>query len=73
MNDYINYWLPIFKRMYFKYKLQDDIRAIVELEDNIWKNWRFTKEEIKEFIEILEKTTEEFYKGEGGEIINAKY
>lgn len=32
-----------------------------------------TKEEIKEFIEILEKTTEELYKGEGGEIINAKY
>lgn len=47
MNNYINYWLPIFKRMYFKYKLQDDIRGIVELEDNIWKNWKFTKEEKK--------------------------
>lgn len=50
MIDYINYWLPIFKRMYFKYKLLDDIRAIVELEDNIWKNWRFTKEEKKKIL-----------------------
>lgn len=50
MSDYIDYWLPIFQRMYFKYKLQDDIRAIVELEDNIWKNWRFTKEEKKKIL-----------------------
>lgn len=50
MNDYINYWLPIFKRMYFKYKLQDYIRAIVELEDNIWKNWKLTKEEKKKIL-----------------------
>lgn len=50
MNNYINYWLPIFKRMYFKYKLRDDIRAIVELEDNIWKNWKFTKEEKKKIL-----------------------
>ena len=50
MNNYINYWLPIFKRMYFKYKLLDDIRAIVELEDNIWKNWKFTKEEKKKIL-----------------------
>lgn len=50
MNDYIDYWLPIFKRMYIKYKLQDDIRAIVELEDNIWKNWKFTKEEKKKIL-----------------------
>lgn len=50
MIDYINYWLPIFKRMYFKYKLLDDIRAIVELEDNIWKNWKLTKEEKKKIL-----------------------
>lgn len=50
MIDYINYWLPIFKRMYFKYKLQDDIMAIVELEDNVWKNWKLTKEEKKKIL-----------------------
>ena len=50
MIDYINYWLPIFRRMYFKYKLLDDIRAIVELEDNIWKNWKLTREEKKKIL-----------------------
>ena len=50
MNNYINYWLPIFRRMYFKYKLLDDIRAIVELEDNIWKNWKLTREEKKKIL-----------------------
>lgn len=50
MNDYINYWLPIFKRMYFKYKLQDDIRAIVELENEIWKNWNLSKQEKRKIL-----------------------
>ena len=60
MNDYINYWLPIFKRMYFKYKLQDDIMAIVELEDNIWKNWRFTKEEKKKILRKIRGKIDEY-------------
>ena len=60
MNDYINYWLPIFKRMYFKYKLQNDIMAIVELEDNIWKNWRFTKEEKKKILRKIRGKIDEY-------------
>ena len=59
MIDYINYWLPIFKRMYFKYKLLDDIRAIVELEDNIWKNWKLTKEEKKKILRKIRGNTDE--------------
>lgn len=50
---YFEYWLPIFKRMYFKYRLQDDIRAIVELEDNIWKNWKLTKEEKRKLLKKI--------------------
>lgn len=59
MIDYINYWLPIFKRMYFKYKLQNDIMAIVELEDNVWKNWKLTKEEKKKILRKIRGNTDE--------------
>ena len=41
--QYFDYWLPIFKRMYFKFKLLGDIKAIVELEDEIWKNWNLSR------------------------------
>lgn len=60
MIDYINYWLPIFKRMYFKYKLQNDIMAIVELEDNVWKNWRFTKEEKRKILKKIRRLKDEY-------------
>lgn len=59
MIDYINYWLPIFQRMYFKYKLQNDIMAIVELEDNVWKNWKLTKEEKKKILRKIRGNTDE--------------
>lgn len=51
MSNYFDYWLPIFKRMYFKFKLLGDIKAIVELENEIWKNWKLTKEEKKKITE----------------------
>jgi len=47
---YIDYWIPILQRQYFMFKLQNDIEAIVELEDNIWRNWNLTKEEKWEVI-----------------------
>lgn len=50
MNNYFDYWLPIFKKMYFKFKLLGDIKAIVELEDEIWKNWNLSKEEKKKIL-----------------------
>lgn len=52
MSSYFDYWLPIFKRMYFKFKLLGDIKAIVELEDEIWKNWSLSKKEKKKDIEM---------------------
>lgn len=50
MNSYFDYWLPIFKRHYFKYKLLGDIKAVIELEDEIWKNWKLTKDEKKKIL-----------------------
>lgn len=48
--NYFEFWVPIFKRQYFKYKMQDDTEALVELEDNIWKNWKLTREEKKKIL-----------------------
>lgn len=42
---YIDFWIPILKRQYFKFKLLGDIEAIVELEDNVWKSWNLTQDE----------------------------
>ena len=50
---YFDYWLPIFKRMYFKFKLLGDIKAIVELEDEIWKNWKLSREEKKKILKQI--------------------
>lgn len=50
MSNYFDYWLPIFKKQYFKFKLQNDIKAISELEDNIWKNWNLSKEDKKNIL-----------------------
>ena len=47
---YFDYWLPIFKRMYFKFKLLGDIKAIIELEDEVWKNWNLSKEDKKNIL-----------------------
>lgn len=43
--NYFDYWIPIYKKMYFKYKLQNDSKALIELEASIWKNWKLSKEE----------------------------
>ena len=47
---YFDYWLPIFKRMYFKYKLLGDIKAIIELEDEVWKNWNLSKDDKRKIL-----------------------
>ena len=44
------FWIPILKKQYFKFKLMGDIKAIVELEDNIWRNWNFTEEEKRKIL-----------------------
>lgn len=53
MSSYFDYWLPIFKKMYFKFKLLGDIKAIVELEDEVWKNWNLSREEKKKILKQI--------------------
>lgn len=53
MSSYFDYWLPIFKKMYFKFKLLGDIKAIVELEDEVWKNWNLSKKEKKKILKQI--------------------
>ena len=57
MSSYFDYWLPIFKRMYFKFKLLGDMKAIIELEDNIWKNWNLSKEDKKNILKQIRGET----------------
>ena len=53
MSNYFDYWLPTFKRMYFKYKLLGDIKAIIELEDEVWKNWNLSKDDKKKILKQI--------------------
>ena len=53
MNSYFDYWLPIFKKMYFKFKLLGDIKAIIELEDEVWKNWNLTEEDKRKVLKKI--------------------
>lgn len=39
--NWCSFWIPILKKQYFKYRILEDYRSIVELKDNIWKNWYF--------------------------------
>ena len=53
MSNYFDYWLPVLKKQYFRFKLQGDIKAIIELEDEIWKNWNLTKEDKKRILKQI--------------------
>lgn len=43
--EFINFWLPIYKKQLFHIRLSQDIVALSELIFNIKKNMIFTKEE----------------------------
>lgn len=57
INNYKEYyretWIPILKKQYFKYMLTNDKKAIIELEDNVWKNWNLTKEDKKKILKEI--------------------
>lgn len=47
------FWIPILQRQYFKYMLTNNKEAIVELEDNVWKNWNLTKDDKTEILKKI--------------------
>lgn len=53
LENYFNYWIPVFKKMRFIYKLQGDLKAVIELEDEIWKNWKISKSKKREILKII--------------------
>ena len=53
MSSYFDYWIPVFKRMYCKFKMLDDIKATIELENEIWKKWNLSKEDKKKILKQI--------------------
>ena len=51
--EYFEYWIPVLKKQYFRFKLQRDTKAIIELEDNIWKSWKLTRKEKREVLKRI--------------------
>lgn len=46
-------YIPIFKRQYFKAKVTNNIKQIIEIKDNIWRNWNLTEEQKKSIIKEI--------------------
>lgn len=57
--DFIKFWLPRYKKMYFKAILLKDNKTIRVLNENVFNNWNLTN---KQKEEIWGKIT-----GKGGE------
>ncbi len=51
--EFESFWIPILKKQYFKYMITNDKKAIVELEDNVWKNWNLSKEEKRKILKEI--------------------
>ena len=47
------FWIPILQKQYFKYRLTNNKEAIVELEDNIWKNWNLIPKDKREILKKI--------------------
>ncbi len=52
--DWLGFWLPIYKLQVFKAKLTKDINALLEIKENMYKNVHFSKEERIELLNKLE-------------------
>ena len=55
MNYYEHFktFIPNLKRQYFKAKLQENMMAILDIKENIWKNWNLTLEQKKEILKEI--------------------
>ena len=41
------------KKQYFKSNIQKDIKAVLDIKENVWKNWNLTIEEKKEVLKEI--------------------
>lgn len=57
MKKYFDYWIPIYKKMYFKYRMNNEKKAIKELKMNIYRNMYLSEKE-KEQIWFVIKGVE---------------
>lgn len=55
MNYYEHFktFIPSYKKQYFKAKLQNDMQCILDIKENIWKNWNLTFEQKKEILKEI--------------------
>lgn len=55
MNYYEHFktFIPNYKKQYFKAKLQNDMQCILDIKENIWKNWNLTFEQKKEILKEI--------------------
>ena len=55
MNYYEHFktFIPNYKKQYFMAKLQNNINAILDIKDNIWKNWNLTLKQKKEILKEI--------------------
>lgn len=56
MNNYyehIKTFIPSLKRQYFKARLQNDLITILDIKENIWKNWNLTFEQKKKILKEI--------------------
>lgn len=51
--EYFDFWIPILKKQYFKYRLTNEFSAIYDLESNIIKNWKLTRKEKREVLKRI--------------------
>ena len=51
--DHFKTFMPNYRKQVFKAKLQSDTRALLEIKENILKNWNLTKYQKEEILKML--------------------
>lgn len=51
--EHFKTFIPNYKKQYFKTKLKNDINAILDIKENIWKNWNLTMKQKKEILKEI--------------------
>lgn len=51
--EHFKEFISNYKRQYFKAKLQNDMNAILDIKENIWKNWNLTLNQKKETLKEI--------------------